>query len=381
MAVAVAVAVWSCLFATTGEWHYTTHLGDPEHGGPNATHWEHRAQVLAAILDMAGPSLTVEVRTLEAKRMALLGGVDTSALAPVDATQVSAGALSARVGYHNDCFLASDSDFGTYLDVDVEYPFLARDTAYVLWPRHGTVRRLTPGALQVYVHGRRDVQREPASQRVRHRAGGAGVVPLHVPEQGLQPRRARVMDCWRLHAASHCHSGVGAVVPDVIRAPAQSLTPFATCRAARYRLELVTTTAPRTVARGAAFNVTVSLRNVGWAAPVGHYRVDLVLRHTTSARVCVARVVNASPKFWLPANVSAPSEMPPLHSISGRFVAAAGVAPGNYSLLLAVSGDVGSLARRAEYVGLPTARLAWSPGVASFVVSRARVVAVGVSAL
>ena len=38
--------------------------------------------------------------------------------------------LLARTGHHNDCFLASSTDYGTYLDKTIEYPYLIIDTRY-----------------------------------------------------------------------------------------------------------------------------------------------------------------------------------------------------------------------------------------------------------
>ena len=35
-------------------------------------------------------------------------------------------------GHHNDCFLASSTDFGTYDDKSVEYPYLKDDTKYTV---------------------------------------------------------------------------------------------------------------------------------------------------------------------------------------------------------------------------------------------------------
>ena len=35
-------------------------------------------------------------------------------------------------GHHNDCFLASSTDFGTYDDKSVEYPYLTEDTKYTV---------------------------------------------------------------------------------------------------------------------------------------------------------------------------------------------------------------------------------------------------------
>jgi hypothetical protein len=31
-------------------------------------------------------------------------------------------------GFHNDCFLASNDDSGTYIDVDFDYPYLGNGT-------------------------------------------------------------------------------------------------------------------------------------------------------------------------------------------------------------------------------------------------------------
>ena len=38
--------------------------------------------------------------------------------------------IIARTGHHNDCFLASHDDYGTYLDKKLEYPYLETDTKY-----------------------------------------------------------------------------------------------------------------------------------------------------------------------------------------------------------------------------------------------------------
>nr|KAG5701335.1 hypothetical protein BaRGS_006109 [Batillaria attramentaria] len=46
-------------------------------------------------------------------------------------TAVQAGFIGAW-GHHNDCFLASDSDSGTYHNKATEYPYLAEDTRYVI---------------------------------------------------------------------------------------------------------------------------------------------------------------------------------------------------------------------------------------------------------
>jgi hypothetical protein len=37
----------------------------------------------------------------------------------------------ARLGHHNDCFLASRDDFGTYLSKETEYRCLSNETRYL----------------------------------------------------------------------------------------------------------------------------------------------------------------------------------------------------------------------------------------------------------
>ncbi|MER7506121.1 DUF4832 domain-containing protein [Nonomuraea pusilla] len=41
------------------------------------------------------------------------------------------GSAPARLGHHDDCFLAGPDDHGTYENAAVEYPYLRSDTAYM----------------------------------------------------------------------------------------------------------------------------------------------------------------------------------------------------------------------------------------------------------
>ena len=60
-----------------------------------------------------------------------VGGVSVADMAPVSPSQAYGPLEVARVSHHNDCFLASDVDWGTYTDVNVDYPYLAQDTTCV----------------------------------------------------------------------------------------------------------------------------------------------------------------------------------------------------------------------------------------------------------
>jgi len=95
-----------------GEWHSSTHgLDTPEN----------RAAVLEAALDALPASRMAALRTPHFKDEIFPGGPLTEAAA-------FGGEGAARVGHHNDCFLASDDDMGTYLDPIEEWKgYLAED--------------------------------------------------------------------------------------------------------------------------------------------------------------------------------------------------------------------------------------------------------------
>ncbi|XP_048257053.1 uncharacterized protein LOC124133438 [Haliotis rufescens] len=136
-----------------GEWYYTTYFGDPNHltHGLSATNWQDRRDVLTAIIDNSPTSIPVQVRTPTYK-MKIWNSNRPSSLADVE-RHTHAG----RTGHHNDCFLASDDDVGTYENVATEKSYLAIDTEYLpiggetcgrAPSKHGSHRSDCPTALK-----------------------------------------------------------------------------------------------------------------------------------------------------------------------------------------------------------------------------------------
>jgi hypothetical protein len=81
-----------------GEWHGSTNGLDND---------EDRLEILEAILAALPPSRGVQVRRPTFKDAAYPGG-------PLEAAEAYDGSARSRVGHHNDCFLASPTDYGTY---------------------------------------------------------------------------------------------------------------------------------------------------------------------------------------------------------------------------------------------------------------------------
>ncbi|WP_299036892.1 DUF4832 domain-containing protein [uncultured Pseudokineococcus sp.] len=116
-----------------GEGYYTDHfVADPaEPGVVTEEDWERRGQVLRALLDAVPQERSVQVRTMLTKQVVFdVPSGEAGALAPEEAF---GGSDLARVGHHNDCFLASPDDFGTFLSdpLSLDQEYLARETRFV----------------------------------------------------------------------------------------------------------------------------------------------------------------------------------------------------------------------------------------------------------
>ena len=88
-----------------GEWYYSSH---------HLNNTNDRRTVLFAMLDALPQNRCVLVRTPDYKRK-ILGENN-----PLTINDAYNGSYKSRIGAHNDCFLASISDYGTYLDNDIE---------------------------------------------------------------------------------------------------------------------------------------------------------------------------------------------------------------------------------------------------------------------
>lgn len=99
-----------------GEWYYTSNKLN--NSGAQAT-------VLNKILEVLPDARMVQVRTPTYK-MNFVQSKEPGKFA--DAFN---GSTRSRVGHHNDCFLASQNDYGTYENVDVEKAYIHQDALYV----------------------------------------------------------------------------------------------------------------------------------------------------------------------------------------------------------------------------------------------------------
>ncbi|MEW6134876.1 MAG: DUF4832 domain-containing protein [Bacteroidota bacterium] len=107
-----------------GEWYYTDHFASSP-GVILPQHWEMRKQLVNALLNALPEYRQVELRTPVYKWKMLDN--DTT---PVSVEIAYSATPKARLGHHNDCFLASPDDVGTYQNIPVEKNYLERDSRF-----------------------------------------------------------------------------------------------------------------------------------------------------------------------------------------------------------------------------------------------------------
>lgn len=121
----VILVVQAGFIGAWGEWFYTDHYSFTP-GVIFPEHWVLRRQIVSALLDAVPSNRQVEVRTPLYKQNLLENNQ------PVSEEQAYSDLPIARIAHHNDCFVSSPDDYGTYDDTLVEKQYLEADTRYTM---------------------------------------------------------------------------------------------------------------------------------------------------------------------------------------------------------------------------------------------------------
>jgi len=99
-----------------GEWHSSSN---------GLATVANQREVLYYLLDALPVEIMVQVRTPGAKKN-IVGSI-----APIEASIAYTSEKRARIGHHNDCFLAGGTDYGTYENIKVDKEYISKDALYV----------------------------------------------------------------------------------------------------------------------------------------------------------------------------------------------------------------------------------------------------------
>jgi hypothetical protein len=261
-----------------GEWHHSG--GTDVNGFDNDV--AHKA-VLESLLIALPPTRMVEIRTPMAKG-ALYG-------APITPTEGLTTAAKARVGHHNDCFLASADDFGTYA-TPMWKDFVAQETRWT--PHGGETCAINPP--------RSDCPTAVTEMALLHTS--------HLNALYNQ----QVLGAWQTQGC----------MPEVKRRLG-------------YRLFLSQAAWSARVRPGGVLRLAFTIRNSGWAAPYNPRKAFAVI--DTGSALLAARL-STDPRRWTAGTDS---------TYEGKLRVPANLAAKTYTLSLFLPDDAQSIAPRPEY--------------------------------
>ncbi len=263
-----------------GEWHTSTNGLDRD---PAA-----RRAVVEALLDALPSSRATQVR-YPPYIAELVGG------SPLDRAHAWDGSFASRVGFHNDCFVSSETDVGTYPDGEIERwkTFMDAHSAFV--PVGGETCEPDP------------------------------------PRSGCEST-LREME-------RHHYSFINRDYhPSIVRGWETGGCMEEMERRLGYRLVLLEATLPERVRPGGSFTLTVRLTNEGFAAPFNPRPVELVLR--AGSHVERVALEGVEVRSWLAGEAQ---------TLTARVRLPASLEEGDATLALRLPSAEPALAERSSY--------------------------------
>ena len=260
-----------------GEGYYTDYFSDP--ADPSIVtdqNWADRKAVTDALLRALPRDRMIQVRTPYMKQRTY--GVPTGTAGGLDAAHAYDGSPVARIGHHNDCFLASPDDFGTYLSdpIELDKDFVAQDSNY-----------LPQGGETCAVNSPRSDWPSASEEMARMHFSFLNTDYNH-----------DVLNTWG--------SGITTAKKQL-----------------GYRFSLVKGTFSGSARPRGNVSVNLDIRNSGWAAPYNPRKVELVFQ---GAEHSYKVTLPVDPRRWAPGTTT-----------SLALQVRAPAVPGHYRLLLNVS--------------------------------------------
>ncbi len=249
----VIAAVQAGFIGAWGEWYYTKNFAGNGYV-PDATDQQNRITLFESLLNVFPDNIVVEGRTPAIMKNA------AKTTEPINIGQAYDGSFKSRIGHHNDCFVASSSDYGTYTNLQNDLAYLHETTKYTITGGE------TCDASNTYSDCANSVSR---------------LALLHWTYMN-RGYNQKVYDKWKDQS---CYSGINISLG--------------------YRLGLVKAVLPNNASPGATMNMSFQLSNNGYAAPSQFKPIQIALIHTVTGIRTVLNYTgtNADIRFWLPGEI------------------------------------------------------------------------------
>jgi Domain of unknown function (DUF4832)/Domain of unknown function (DUF4874) len=303
------------LIGTWGENYYTDFFGDPS---GNATtgklldnNWQDRIDVLQALLNAVPKDRMVQVRYPQFKQRFVYGvSANVSSQALTDAEGFTE-TDKARIAFHNDCFLSSSNDVGTY-----------EDYGNSTTPRSSS---------NIVVSSLREYKKQDTKYVA---VGGETCDDAFSPQNNCEPAGRAQAEMAEMH-----YSFLNAHYNTAVNNDWQSDGCMLKIKTRLgYRFVLKNATFSKTASAGQLLNVVINLDNIGYASPYNPRPVELLLRSTASG--FVRKFTFATDiRRWFSGTIK----------LDGSFTLPADISPGDYEVLLNMPDNYPTINTRAEY--------------------------------
>ncbi len=317
-----------------GEWHSSARGLEKDHSN--------LAAIVKKLLEVLPEGRMTQVRVPKYKRWALGGDVPT-----LDAPEAFGASQAARIGFHNDGFLAGTTCGGTWTEPPLfsnpgnpEFDYMTTESAYV--PVDGEL-------FWSDIDGR--VDGFQAAERMRlHHYSSFSIAHSYSGMEG----KTLGMDVWMTTPMDPARVAEAKLpVSDGYFEDAEgnpvTRTQFEYIRDhLGYRLELREAAWPESVTAGAPLTFSVSLINRGFSTLINPRPVFMALVNAQN-RVVWTHPLGADPRKWQPFAPDDPQFVPLLHKVEGRSELPPDLAPGAYLLGLWMPDQAASLREDARY--------------------------------
>ena len=294
-----------------GENYFTDYFGDAstnDRGVVTDDGWRSRNQLLKALLNALPESRMVQVRTPQIKQKYVYGVRAAVTSAPITSKTFIQTSHAARIGMHNDCFLSSPDDYGTYYDYG--------SSIQPRKPANEVLRRYTAADTRYTV------------------MGGETCDDAFSPQNDCPPLGRAEDEMRSMH-----YSYLNAAYNNSVNNDWDSCQCMLRIkRSLGYRLVLKKALLPVTVKKGTTFPVSLTIENQGYAAPFNPRPVLLVLRHQQTGAIHTIQL-KANVRKWYSGTVS----------INETVAIPAGIGSGNWELLLSLPDAAATLAGKPAY--------------------------------
>ncbi|XP_046633549.1 uncharacterized protein LOC124312970 [Daphnia pulicaria] len=286
----VIATVQAGFIGTWGEWYYSNNYATPMSGGawyePTATQQTSRNTILSALMKAVPTSRMVQLRTPTYKQKFC----GTANLSPSQA--FNASNMCARIGIHNDCFMASSQDQGTF-ESDAQRTWLTNEGRYVIVGGESCESNSLTGC-----------------------TGGVNQINKQRFSYLNVEYHPTVINGWK---TAGCYNQIANLMG--------------------YRFELINGTFPSLVTRGQTYCATVSIKNTG-VAPIYNPRpVQVILRNKVNLALTTF-AQTANPRSWSPGL---------LVSVGLSFTVPSAQSVGSYDVILNLLDASSSISSNPNY--------------------------------